>query len=90
MQLAELLNLEESRLVEMLATAKARIVYCENFKSVVKALEMKKAEMTGVSTIAAQEREAYASKAYQQLVSDWQQATHDSVLLEYSLSTKRA
>jgi hypothetical protein len=89
MQLSELLNQDEHELIEMLATSKGMIVYCENFKSVAKSLEMKKAEMLGASSVAAQEREAYASKTYQKLITDWQQATHDSIVLEYALSKKR-
>tara|TARA_R110000868_G_scaffold9763_1_gene48011 strand:+ start:515 stop:847 length:333 start_codon:yes stop_codon:yes gene_type:complete len=50
------------------AKAKAERVYLEEFRKSKKALLMQQAQMHGVETMSAQERDAYANKEYQELI----------------------
>ena len=57
-----------------IAAAKADLVRCENMLRVVKALAMKN---SGANSAAAQEREAYASTAYQDAVTELANSTQE-------------
>jgi hypothetical protein len=50
------------------AQAKAKRIYLEEFRKSKKALLMQQAQMHGVETMSAQERDAYANKEYQELI----------------------
>jgi hypothetical protein len=50
------------------AKAKAERIYLEEFRKSKKALLMQQAQMHGVETMSAQERDAYANKEYQELI----------------------
>ena len=50
------------------AQAKAERIYLEEFRKSKKALLMQQAQMIGVETMSAQERDAYANKEYQELI----------------------
>lgn len=50
------------------AQAKADRIYCEEFRKSKKALLMKDAELLGHNTVASQEREAYASPDYLEVI----------------------
>jgi hypothetical protein len=50
------------------AKAKAERIYLEEFRKTKKALCMRAAESGGVNAISAQERDAYADPAYQELL----------------------
>ena len=50
------------------AQAKAERIYIEEFKKSKKALLMQEAQLRGVETMAAQERDAYANTEYQELL----------------------
>lgn len=47
------------------AQAKANRIYMEEYRKTLKSLLMRKAECTGVKTLAAQERDAYSHDDYQ-------------------------
>ena len=89
MDIDSVLKMSPEEIVSLLAKAKGDMIHCEHYRSVIKSLEMKKAEMRGLGpSIAAQEREANASKEYREVIDQWEKAMHDSVLLEYALSVK--
>lgn len=50
------------------AKAKAERVYLEEFRKSKKAILMKEAEISGVTAVNGQEREAYANEEYRQLI----------------------
>ncbi len=69
--------------------AKARRVYLEEFRSVKKALLMKDALKRGVEAANAQEREAKADPAYEQLLSGLQAAIETEETLRWELESHR-
>lgn len=81
----------ERRLNELRDTAKeysiayAQKEYLEEFKKSKLAILMKQAERDGFATSAAQEREARASKDYQDLLTGLQAATEKSESLRWEL-----
>ena len=67
------------------AKAYAQVSYLEEFKKSKLALLMKKAEIDGFTTAAAQEREARASDDYMELLEGLRAATEDSERLRWEL-----
>lgn len=65
------------------AKAKAERIYLEEFRKTKKALCMKAAETSGYQTAAAQEREAYADPAYQQLLEGLREAVEEEERLRW-------
>lgn len=71
------------------AAAKADEVYLDEFKKSKLAILMKDAEAAGVSSCAAQEREARASDAYLELLLGLKKATEESERLYWELQIAR-
>ena len=67
------------------ATAKANRVYLMEFRKSKKAILMTVAEKGGAKTVAAQEREAYASNEYQELLEGLRVAVENEEYLRYQL-----
>jgi hypothetical protein len=67
------------------AEAKAQRVYIENFLRTKKALLMKEAQVKGIDSGVAQEREAYAHPEYQELLRGLQVATEREEALKWKL-----
>jgi len=67
------------------AEAKAQRVYIENFLRTKKALLMKEAQVKGIDSGVAQEREAYAHPEYQELLRGLQVATEREETLKWKL-----
>ena len=67
------------------AEAKAQRVYIENFLRTKKALLMKEAQIKGIDSGVAQEREAYAHPEYQELLRGLQVATEREEALKWKL-----
>ena len=70
-------------------TAKARRVYLEEFRTVKKALLMKDALKRGIEAANAQEREAKADPAYDQLLKGLQAAIEIEEKLRWELESHR-
>jgi len=85
----------ETRLEALRANAReygkweSKRVYLSEFRHSCKALQMKAAEVDGVKTAAAQEREAYASKDYRDLLKALETATQEAVRLRWELEIAR-
>jgi hypothetical protein len=69
------------------AAAKSQRVYLEEFRKSKKALLMKSC---GESSIAAQEREAYAHPEYQELIAGIRVATEEEEVLRWSMVAAQA
>jgi hypothetical protein len=82
----------ETRLTELRQLAKdfgkweGKRVYLEAYKHSKRCMLMKGAECEGYKTIAAQEREAYASEEYVQILTALQTATEEAQRLRWELS----
>ncbi len=80
----ELLNDYREKAFEY-ARAKAHRTYIEEFKKSKFALLMRQADKAGFKTAAAQEREAFASEDYQQLLTGLQAAVEAEERLRYDM-----
>lgn len=67
------------------AKAKAQRIYLEEFRKSKKALLMQQAERSGHTTSAAQEREAYASADYQELLTGLQAAIEEEERIRWEM-----
>lgn len=82
----------ETRLTQLRQLAKdygkweGRRVFLHEFRKSKKAMMMKAAECEGYKTAAAQEREAYASEEYIQVITALQTATEEAQRLRWELS----
>lgn len=72
------------------AKAKAERVYLEHFRKSKKALLMKDAEVRGAKTSAAQETEAYADPAYQEVLIALRDATYVEENAKWKLTAASA
>lgn len=72
------------------AVAKAQRVYLEEFRKSKKAMLMKAAEVEGINTSAAQEREAYADPDYVALLKGLQEAVQEEERLKWLLVSAQA
>lgn len=72
------------------AVAKAQRVYLEEFRKSKKAMLMKAAEVEGINTAAAQEREAYADQDYVALLKGLQEAVQEEERLKWLLVSAQA
>lgn len=72
------------------AVAKAQRVYLEEFRKSKKAMLMKCAELEGINTAAAQEREAYADPDYVELLKGLQAAVQEEERLKWLLVSAQA
>lgn len=85
----------ETRLVELRQLAKdfgkweGKRVYLHEFRKSKKAMMMKAAECEGHKTSVSQEREAYASEEYQQVITALQTATEEAQRLRWELEIAR-
>ena len=85
----------EQRLSELRQLAKdygkweSKRVYLHEFRKSKKAMMMKAAECQGIKTTAAQEREAYASEEYQQVLVALETATNEAQRLRWELEIAR-
>jgi putative hemolysin len=80
----ELLNDYREKAAEY-ARAKARRTYIEEFKKSKFAILMRQAEKDGFKTGVAQEREAFASEEYQQLLAGLESAVEEEERLRYDM-----
>jgi len=86
----------ESRLNELRekgkehAKAESERCYLEDFKKAKLATLMKEAENAGFKTVSAQEREAYASQDYANLLNGLKVATDRSIRLKWEIESIRA
>jgi hypothetical protein len=67
------------------AQAKSERIYIEEFKKSKKALLMQTAQLKGVETMAAQERDAYANEEYQELLQGLKIAVETEEKLRWQL-----
>jgi hypothetical protein len=67
------------------AKAKGRRVFKEEERKTKKALLMQEAQLKGVNTLAAQEREAYADDSYVALLHELQESVIDEESLKWKL-----
>lgn len=67
------------------AKAKAERIYIEEFRKSKKALLMQIAQLKGVETMAAQERDAYANEEYQELLKGLKEAVEVEEKLRWQL-----
>jgi len=67
------------------AKAKSERIYLEEFRKSKKALLMQEAELAGVTTSAAQERDAYANIEYRQLLEGLKEAVETEEKLRWQL-----
>lgn len=67
------------------AKAKSERIYLEEFRKSKKALLMQEAEIAGVTTSAAQERDAYANIEYRQLLEGLKEAVETEEKLRWQL-----
>lgn len=67
------------------AKAKAERVYLEQFRKTKKAILMRDAELAGVKTLAAQERDAYADPEYVQILEALKIATEEEERLRWMM-----
>ena len=67
------------------AQAKAERIYLEEFRKSKKALLMQVAQLKGVETMAAQERDAYANTEYQELLAGLKEAVEVEEKLRWQL-----
>ena len=67
------------------AKAKSERIYIEEFRKSKKALLMQEAQLRGVETMAAQERDAYANKEYQELLVGLKEALEVEEKLRWQL-----
>jgi len=67
------------------AKAKSERIYLEEFRKSKKALLMQEAELAGVTTNAAQERDAYANIEYRQLLEGLKEAVETEEKLRWQL-----
>ena len=67
------------------STAKAHLVYVEDFKKSKIAILMKEAQRLGIQTASGQEREAYAHKVYLELLDAIKSATETESKLKFLL-----
>jgi hypothetical protein len=69
--------------------AKANRIYLEEFRKVKKALGMKDAELDGVNSAAAQEREAYAGADYLELITGLRAAVEAEERIRWEMEAAR-
>ena len=67
------------------ANAKARRVFKEEERKTKKALLMQEAQTKGVTTLAAQERDAYADPSYIELLNELRESVIDEETLKWKL-----
>jgi hypothetical protein len=67
------------------AKAKSERIYIEEFRKSKKALLMQMAQLKGVETMAAQERDAYANEEYQELLEGLKEAISIEEKLRWQL-----
>ena len=67
------------------AKAKSERIYIEEFRKSKKALLMQEAQLRGVETMAAQERDAYANTEYQELLVGLKEAVEVEEKLRWQL-----
>jgi len=67
------------------AKAKSERIYIEEFRKSKKALLMQMAQLKGVETMAAQERDAYANEEYQELLKGLKEAISIEEKLRWQL-----
>jgi len=67
------------------AKAKSERIYIEEFRKSKKALLMQIAQLKGVETMAAQERDAYANEEYQELLEGLKEAVEVEEKLRWQL-----
>jgi len=67
------------------AKAKSERIYIEEFRKSKKALLMQMAQLKGVETMAAQERDAYANEEYQELLKGLKEAVEVEEKLRWQL-----
>lgn len=77
---------ELEALAQEYAKAQSDADYLDEFKKSQKALLMKKAEEEGFTTSAAQEREAYASMEYLELIQGLRAATEKALACKWKLT----
>jgi hypothetical protein len=67
------------------AKAKSERIYIEEFRKSKKALLMQMAQLKGVETMAAQERDAYANEEYQELLEGLKEAVEIEEKLRWQM-----
>jgi len=67
------------------AKAKSERIYIEEFRKSKKALLMQMAQLKGVETMAAQERDAYANEEYQELLEGLKEAVEVEEKLRWQM-----
>lgn len=72
-------------LIEPFASAKAKRSYLEEYRKSMIAIQMKVAEQNGHKTVSAQEREALASKEYQEMLSSIRDLTEKEESMRYRI-----
>jgi len=72
------------------AQAKANRVYLEEFRKTLKSKQMIQAQKDGVSALAAQERDAYASPEYETLLDGLKVAVEEEEALRWMLIAAQA
>lgn len=75
---------------KLYAEAKAEVVYLEQFRKSKHAMLMKQAMNEGHTSVAAQEREAYANEEYVQLLLGLKAATDNAEALRWALVSAQA
>ena len=78
--------LEEYRgLIEPYSKAKANRTYLDEYRKSLMAIQMKVAEGNGFKTVSSQEREAYASQEYRDLLASILELTEEEESLRYRI-----
>lgn len=87
-KLEKLMHMMRSKAQEY-AKAKSEMIYLDHFRKSKLSLLMKKAMIDGHETSASQDREARASKEYQELLQGLREATEVTLKLEWDLFLMR-